>query len=70
MLFFQHEEKARGKIVAAFLVSVCWDTFEGCNSIEKWGINLLLNRHLAFCLVETYKTVSREHEEFCCCNCF
>jgi len=50
------EDQAQGKLVAAFLVSVCWDTFEGCNSIEKWGLNLLLNRHLAHCLVDTFKT--------------
>ena len=58
------EDQAQGKLVAAFLVSVCWDTFEGCNSIEKWGLNLLLNRHLAHCLVDTFKTYKHLFDRF------
>jgi len=49
-------DKAKGKLVSAFLVSVCWDTFKGSESIEKWGLNLMLNMHLAYCLVSTFKT--------------
>jgi abhydrolase domain-containing protein 1/3 len=40
-------EEARNKVVAAMLVSVAWDCFKGTESLEKWGLNLMLNRHLA-----------------------
>ena len=46
-------EAARNKLVAAMLVSVCWDPLKGTASLEKWGLNLMLNRHLASCLVHT-----------------
>lgn len=39
------------------LVSICWDTFEGTLSLEKKGINLMLNRHLANCLTNSIKEV-------------
>ena len=53
-------EKARSKLLAAVLISVCFDTFEGSKSLEKPGLNLLLNRHLANSLVESIKEV-KEH---------
>eukprot|EP00092_Neocalanus_flemingeri_P015499 GFUD01016778.1.p1 GENE.GFUD01016778.1~~GFUD01016778.1.p1 ORF type:complete len:410 (-),score=78.78 GFUD01016778.1:78-1307(-) len=56
------QEAARSKLLAAMLVSVCYDTFEGCKSLEKPGLNLLLNRHLASCLVESIKEVKQLFE--------
>ena len=52
-------EKARSKLLAAVLISVCFDTFEGTKSLEKPGLNLLLNRHLANSLVESIKEVKQ-----------
>lgn len=54
----QQGEKAREKgLVAALVISVCWDCFKGTESIEKTGFNRLLNRHLANCLVDSIKEV-------------
>ena len=53
---------ARSKLLAAMLVSVCYDTFEGCKSLEKPGLNLMLNRHLATCLVDSIKEVKDQFE--------
>ena len=47
----------RGKLVAAMLISICWDCFEGTLSLEKKGINLMLNCHLANCLTQSIKEV-------------
>lgn len=46
---------SRGKegcdqLAAAMLISVPWDVFKGTESIERPGINLMLNNHLASCL--------------------
>ena len=57
-----HGDAARDKMVAAMLISVCFDTFEGTKSLETPGLNLLLNRHLATSLVESIKEV-KEHFE-------
>jgi len=55
-------ELARSKLLAAMLVSVCYDTFEGCKSLEKPGLNLMLNRHLATCLVDSIKEVKHHFD--------
>ncbi len=51
--------KARDTLTAALLISVCFDTFRGTESIEKKGLNILLNRHLANCLVDSIKEVRK-----------
>ena len=48
---------ARSRLVAAMVISICWDCFKGTESLEKAGLNLMLNRHLANCLVESIKEV-------------
>ena len=53
-------EKAKERLAAAMLVSVCFDTFRGCESLERKGLNLMLNRHLAGCLVQSIKD-AQEH---------
>jgi len=58
----EQADLARKKLLAAMLVSVCYDTFEGCKSLEKPGLNLMLNRHLATCLVESIKEVKEQFE--------
>lgn len=50
-----HGDEARERLVSAMLVSVCFDTFKGSESLEQKGLNLMLNRHLAKCLVHTIK---------------
>jgi len=55
-------EAARSRLLAAMLISVCFDTFEGTKSLEKPGLNLLLNRHLATALVESIKEVKGQFE--------
>jgi len=55
-------EFARTKLLATMLVSVCYDTHEGCKSLEKPGLNLMLNRHLASCLVDSIKEVKHQFE--------
>lgn len=50
-------ELAQDRLVAAMLISVCFDTFKGTESLEKQGLNLMLNRHLANCLVHSIKEV-------------
>ena len=42
-------------LIIFFLVSVCFDTFRGTESLEKKGLNRLLNNHLAKCLVDSIK---------------
>ena len=56
-------ERAKSKVLAAVLLSVCFDTFEGTKSLEKPGLNLLLNRHLANSLVESIKEVKEQFEK-------
>lgn len=56
----QEGEKARNKLVAAMVISVCFDCFKGTESLEKYGMNRMLNRHLASCLVDSIKEV-RHH---------
>ena len=56
-------EAARDKMLAAMLISVCFDTFEGTKSLETPGLNLLLNRHLATTLVESIKEVKGHFEK-------
>lgn len=56
-------EAAREKMLAAMLISVCFDTFEGTKSLETPGLNLLLNRHLATTLVESIKEVKGHFEK-------
>lgn len=53
----QQGEAARTKLEAAMLVSVCFDTFKGTESLEKMGLNRMLNWHLANCLVSSIKEV-------------
>jgi len=55
-------EAAREKLHATMLISVCYDTFEGTKSLEKPGLNLLLNRNLASSLVESIKEVKEQFE--------
>ena len=49
-----------GKLLAAILISVCFDTFEGTKSLETPGLNRMLNRHLAVTLVNSIKE-TKEH---------
>ena len=56
-------EEARNKVVAAMLVSVAWDCFKGTESLEKWGLNLMLNRHLANCLVASAKKAKQYFDD-------
>lgn len=58
-----HGQDVKGKIVAAMLVSICWDCFKGTESLEKQGLNRLLNRHLASCLVHSIKEVKHHFVE-------
>jgi len=50
-------DSARSRLVGAMLVSTCFDTFEGNRSLELPGLNLMLNRHLAHCLVDSIREV-------------
>jgi len=56
-------EQARTKLVAAMLVSVAWDCFKGTESLEKWGLNLMLNRHLANCLVDSVRNAKHHFDK-------
>ena len=56
-------EQARSKLVAAMLVSVAWDCFKGTESLEKWGLNLMLNRHLANCLVNSVRNAKHHFDK-------
>ena len=53
----EQKEAVVGLLDAAMLVSVCFDTFRGTESLEKRGLNLMLNRHLANCLIDSIKEV-------------
>lgn len=50
-------EAAVGKVKAAMLMSTVWDCFKGSDSLELWGFNRMLNRHLANCLVDSIREV-------------
>ena len=58
----QQGEAAKDKLVAGMVVSVCWDCFKGTESLERAGLNWMLNRHLANCLVDSIKEVRRVQE--------
>ncbi len=44
------------------LLSSCFDTFHGMQSLERPGLNRMLNAHLASCLVESVKRVKHHFE--------
>jgi abhydrolase domain-containing protein 1/3 len=46
-------DKAKEKLVAAMIISVPWDVFKATESIEQFGLNRLLNWHLATSLCRT-----------------
>jgi abhydrolase domain-containing protein 1/3 len=48
-----HGEEAKQKIHAGMIISVPWDVFKATESIEQFGLNRLLNYHLALSLVKT-----------------
>lgn len=45
------EEGANSIVDVAVLISVVWDFEEGCQSMEKYGLNYALNRHLTRALI-------------------
>ena len=51
----QQAEAAVDKVLAAMIISVPWNVFVGCASLETPHLNLMLNRHLADCLVDSVK---------------
>ena len=53
---------ARPRLRAAMLLSSCFDTFHGMQSLERPGLNRMLNAHLASCLVESVKRVKHHFE--------
>ena len=58
----EYEDSIKNKLNAAMLVSVCFDSFRGTESLEKRGLNSMLNRHLANCLVNTIKEAKQHFE--------
>lgn len=56
-------EAAGEQIMAAMLVSVCFDTFEGCISLEKPWLNMQLNRHLTGLLIKSIKDYRHHFEQ-------
>lgn len=56
-------ESARSKLLAAILISVCFDTFEGTKSLETPGLNRMLNRHLANALVQSIKEMKEQFDD-------
>ncbi|KAF0306306.1 Phospholipase ABHD3 [Amphibalanus amphitrite] len=51
----QQSSAAVDKVLAAMIISVPWNVFVGCASLETPHLNLMLNRHLADCLVDSVK---------------
>ncbi len=65
--YLTHEgPKAKHKLRAAMLMSICWDCFKGTESLEKAGLNRMLNWHLAGCLVDSIKEASTCQMQYCC----
>jgi len=56
------------KVEAALLVSVCFDTFEGCNSLEGDWLNRQLNRHLTKLLVDSIESQKQQFEKSPLCD--
>jgi len=58
-------EAAVGRVRAAMLLSICFDTFKGMESLEQPGFNRMLNTHLASCLGDSVRQMSHhfEHED-------
>ncbi len=52
--------RAAARLRAAMLLSCCFDTFKGSESLERPGLNRMLNHHLASCLVGSVRRV-RHH---------
>jgi len=61
-------EGESAKVEAALLVSVCFDTFEGCNSLEGDWLNRQLNRHLTKLLVESIESQKQQFETTSLCD--
>lgn len=55
-------EKAAEHLVAAMVLSIPWNVFVGTESLEKPLWNLLLNRHLAHCLVDSIRSMRKQLE--------
>ncbi|KAF6202520.1 hypothetical protein GE061_002916 [Apolygus lucorum] len=55
--YISTHEDAGKSLTAAMLISVPWNVFKGCDSIERPVVNLLLNRHLASCLCNIIRGV-------------
>ncbi|XP_037073675.1 phospholipase ABHD3-like isoform X1 [Pollicipes pollicipes] len=51
----QQSAAAVDKVLAAMIISVPWNVFVGTASLETPVINLMLNKHLAECLVDSVK---------------
>jgi len=56
------------KVEAALLVSVCFDTFEGCNSLEGDWLNRQLNSHLTKLLVDSIECQKQQFEKSPLCD--
>jgi len=61
-------EGGAAKVEAALLVSVCFDTFEGCNSLEGDWLNRQLNRHLTKLLVDSIESQKQQFEKSPLCD--
>jgi abhydrolase domain-containing protein 1/3 len=55
-------EDARSKLVAVLLVSAIWDVFHGLENMEKWGLNLILNRYITNRLIKIVKDEKHHFE--------
>lgn len=53
---------ARSRLVGAMLISTVFNPSEGTLSMELPGLNLMLNRHLAHCLVQSIREVRHQFE--------
>ena len=62
----EHADEAKSIISAATIISAPWDVKKGAKSIEKIGLNSMLNSHLAGALCNTVKKYDilfkEEHE--------
>ena len=50
-------ETAAKRLEAAMMLSVAWNVFIGTESLEQPPWNLMLNRHLTYCLCESIRSM-------------
>ena len=64
----EHGEKAAGVLSGAMMVSASFDPFKCTVSMERKGLNLMVNRYLTKCLIDSVKRIQHYFVNSKLCN--